>query len=119
MSDIDQQCPICSNTTLRGSVYRPVAFRSQRQSGRQEASALRRPECEACYWFDDNADVIYMLVPNNAEWEDLILYKNKEDAIAASIKYHKNTIQIFKKKDGNGYEPSYLYYINGKLQSNI
>ena len=46
-------------------------------------------------------------------------YKNKEDAIAASIKYHKNTIQIFKKKEDNGYEPSYLYYINGKLQSNI
>jgi hypothetical protein len=99
MSNIDQQCPICSSTKLKGSVY--------------------RPECEACNWFDDNADVIYMLVPNIAEWEDLILYKNKEDAIAASIKYYKNTIQIFKKKDGNGYEPSYLYYINGKLQSNI
>ena len=31
-----------------------------------------------CYWFVDNADVIYMLVPNNAEWVDLILYKNKD-----------------------------------------
>jgi hypothetical protein len=99
MSDINEECSICSSKSLRGSVY--------------------RPECEGCYWFDDNADVIYMLVPNNAEWEDLILYKNKEDAIAASIKYYKNTIQIFKKKEGNGYEPSYLYYINGKLRSNI
>ena len=99
MSDINEECPICSCKSLRGSVY--------------------RPECEGCYWFDDNADVIYMLVPNNAEWEDFILYKNKEDAIAASIKYYKNTVQIFKKKEGNGYEPSYLYYINGKLRSNI
>ena len=47
MSDIDQECPTCSCKSLRGSVY--------------------RPECEGCYWFDDNADVIYMLVPNNAE----------------------------------------------------
>jgi hypothetical protein len=96
MNNIDKECPICSSTTLRGSVY--------------------RPECGGCYWFNDDADVIYMLVPNNAEWEDLILYKNKEDAIAASIKYYKNTVQIFKKKN-NGYEPSYLYYINGKLKS--
>jgi hypothetical protein len=96
MSDINQECPTCSSNKLKGSVY--------------------RPECEACDWFDDNADVIYMLVPNNAEWEDLILYKNKEDAITASIKYYKNTVQIFK-KENNGYEPSYLYYINGKLKS--
>jgi hypothetical protein len=102
MNSIDlenKKCPICSYNTPKDSVNLQT--------------------CRACNWFNDNADVIYMLVPNNAEWEDLILYKNKEDAIAASIKYYKNTIQIFKKKEGNGYEPSYLYYINGKLQSNI
>ena len=34
---MDQECPTCSSKSLRGSVY--------------------RPECEGCYWFDDNADV--------------------------------------------------------------
>lgn len=67
---------------------------------------------------DGNSDVIYMLVPNGAEWEDLILYLKKEDAIAASIKYYKNTVQIFKKKENDiGYEPSYSYYDKGELKS--
>jgi hypothetical protein len=43
MSDINEECPVCSSRSLRGSVYCPVAFSSQRQSERQEASALRRP----------------------------------------------------------------------------
>jgi len=94
MSD---KCPRCFSTNLKGSVYRPT--------------------CANCDWLDENADVLYMYVPNGAEWEDLILYKNKEDAIAASIKYHKNTIQIFKKKENGGYEPSYLYYEKGELKS--
>jgi len=60
-------------------------------------------------------DVLYMLLPNGAEWEDIILYKNKEEAIAASIKYYKMRIEIFKKKELGGYEPSYFYYRNGVL----
>ena len=68
---------------------------------------------------DNNNDVIYMLVPNGGpEWEDLTLYLKKEDAIAASIKYYKNTVQIFKRKEnGMGYEPSYSYYEKGELKS--
>jgi hypothetical protein len=60
-------------------------------------------------------DELYMLIPNGAEWEDLILYKNKEDAIAASIQYYKMRVEIFKKKENGKYEPSYYYYKKGEL----
>lgn len=61
-------------------------------------------------------DCIYMLLPDGAEWEDLILFTNKEDAIQASIKYKKRRVEIFNKQtNGTGYEPSYFYYKEGQL----
>ena len=60
------------------------------------------------------SDEIYMLLPDGAEWEDIILFIDKEEAIAASIKYHKLRVEIFKKKN-IGYHPTYNYYKNGIL----
>jgi len=96
------QCIKCSSTDLKGSVYRPT--------------------CNTCGWEhnSDNSvekeDVIYMLLPDGAEWEDMILLLDKEEAIAASIKYSKWRVEIFKKEPGKlGYRPAYLYYTKGEL----
>jgi hypothetical protein len=59
--------------------------------------------------------LVYMLLPDGAEWEDMIIILNREEAIEASIKYSKMRVEIFKKKeDGIGYEPSYNYYKKGE-----
>jgi hypothetical protein len=58
-------------------------------------------------------DFVYMLVSNGAEWEDIIIFLDKEEAIQASIKFYKSRVEIFKK--GNvGYVPTYNYYAVGE-----
>lgn len=57
---------------------------------------------------------LYMLVSNGAEWEDLTLFINKEEAIEASIKYPTYRVEIFK-KNTFGYTPTYTFYVNGIL----
>jgi hypothetical protein len=59
-----------------------------------------------------------MLLPDGAEWEDMIIILNKEEAIQMSIKYKKARVEIFK-KDKVGYVPSYNYYCNGELVQNV
>ena len=80
------------------------------------------PTCNKCDWYHgdsplDKEDVVYMLVQDGAEWEDMSIILKKEDAIAASIKYHKCRVEILTKKTGHyGYTPSYNYYKNGELK---
>jgi hypothetical protein len=97
MSD---KCTKCSSDDLSGSVYRPT--------------------CNRCGYSVDSLqyeDVVYMIVQDGAEWEDMSIILKKEDAIAASIKYQKCRVEIFTKKTGHyGYTPSYNYYINGVLK---
>lgn len=98
MSD---KCKNCQSAELKGIVYRPT--------------------CNTCGWSCDiiEDDVIYMLLPDGAEWEDMILFLNKEDAIEASKKYIKMRVEIFKKqKNKLGYQPTYFYYENGILINN-
>lgn len=61
-------------------------------------------------------EFVYMLVCNGAEWEDLILFVTKEEAIEASIKYPKRRVEVFK-KDIFGFTPTYTFYVNGNLSS--
>jgi hypothetical protein len=96
------QCIKCSSTDLKGSVYRPT--------------------CNTCGFEKENdsiekkEDVIYMLLPGGAEWEDMILLLNKDEAIEASIKYSKLRVEIFKKEPGKlGYRPTYMSYRKGEL----
>lgn len=57
--------------------------------------------------------LLYILV-ENSEWEDIIIYDNKEDAISASLKHPSSRVEIFKQKSGEvGYIPTYKYYRNG------
>ena len=59
-------------------------------------------------------EFLYMLSCDGAEWEDIILFADKEEAIQASIKYYKCRVEIFKKGD-IGYIPTYTFYKNGIL----
>ena len=60
---------------------------------------------------------IYVLL-YGSEWEDLIIFLSKEDAIKESLNYPNSTIQIFSKNDKSGYTPTYNYYENGEFIQN-
>jgi len=65
-----------------------------------------------------NNEFVYMLLPDGAEWEDIILILDKEEAIEASKKYYKMRVEIFEKKENKlGYHPTYYYYCNGELKN--
>jgi hypothetical protein len=67
-------------------------------------------------------EFVYVMMPcsmNGAEWEDLVIYLTKQEAIEASKKYSNIRIEIFgKKTDRSGYFPTYNYYKNGELVQN-
>jgi hypothetical protein len=60
-------------------------------------------------------DFVYVLM-KSGEWEDMVIYLAKEDAIGASKMYPKCRVEIFGKKNGVGvgYIPTYDYYKNGE-----
>jgi hypothetical protein len=58
-------------------------------------------------------DLIYVFVVHGAEWEDLIIFLSKEEAIAKSIECPTVRLEIFAKST-RGYIPTYNYYLNGK-----
>ena len=62
-------------------------------------------------------EYIYVLL-YGSEWEDLIIFLSKEDAIKESLNYPNSTIQIFSKNDKSGYTPTYNYYENGEFIQN-
>ena len=57
---------------------------------------------------------VYVFTVDGAEWEDLVIYLSKEEAIAKSKKFPKVRLDIYKKTE-DGYRPSYKYYLNGEL----
>ena len=59
-------------------------------------------------------DFVYVFTVDGAEWEDLVIYLSKEDAIAKSKKFPKVRLDIYKKTE-DGYRPTYRYYLNGEL----
>jgi len=62
-------------------------------------------------------EYIYVLL-YGGEWEDLIIFLSKEDAIKESLNYPNSTVQIFSKNDKSGYTPTYNYYENGEFIQN-
>lgn len=51
---------------------------------------------------------LYMLiVPGADEWEDLVLYTSKEEAIEEAKKHAMSRIEIFVKSEKGGYYPTY------------
>ena len=58
-------------------------------------------------------EFVYVLM-NGCDWEDIIIFLSKEDAIKESIHRPKNRIEIFSKTSTAGYIPTYNYYQNGE-----
>ena len=58
-------------------------------------------------------EFVYIL-HNGSEWEDMIIFLSKEEAITQSKKYPEGRIEIFSKTDKSGYSPTYNYYKNGE-----
>ena len=61
-------------------------------------------------------DFVYMFVyDGGCEWEDIIIFLSKEDAIRDSINHPNHRVEIFCKTLTSGYKPTYNYYKNGEL----
>ena len=53
-------------------------------------------------------EVIYVLVSEGCEWEDIVVFLTEENAIKMSIKYPNSRVEVFSKKDDtSGYTPTY------------
>ena len=59
-------------------------------------------------------EYIYVFVVDGAEWEDLIIFLSKEEAIEKSKQVPSVRLEIFIKSPKGGYRPTYNYYLNGK-----
>jgi hypothetical protein len=57
-------------------------------------------------------EFIYLL--KCSDWEDMIIFLTKEEAIQASIKSPNSRVEIFSRTDC-GYLPTYDFYKNGSL----
>jgi len=60
-------------------------------------------------------NLVYVLVSDSFDWEDIVVFLTEENAIKMSIKYPNSRVEIFTKKDTeSGYTPTYEYIQNGK-----
>ena len=62
-------------------------------------------------------DFVYLFFDVN-NWEDMIIFLSKEDAINESKKYPKARVEIFKINEEVGYTPTYNFYKNGERIEN-
>jgi len=56
---------------------------------------------------------VYLFVVDGGEWEDLIVFLSKEDAIEKSKQYPNTRLEVFTQSPKGGYRPTYKYYLNG------
>ena len=59
-------------------------------------------------------DFVYVFLAIN-NWEDIVIFLSKEDAINESKKYPNARVEIFSVSDESGYTPTYNFYKNGEL----
>ncbi len=59
-------------------------------------------------------EYVYLLVHDDGEWEDLIIFLSEEEAIKNSIKHPHQRVEIFGVNSDGGYTPTYNYYKNGE-----
>jgi hypothetical protein len=62
-------------------------------------------------------DFVYVFFDIN-NWEDIVIFLSKEDAINESKKYPNARVEIFSISDELGYTPTYNCYRNGKYIKN-
>lgn len=56
-----------------------------------------------------------MLAVDGAEWEDIVVFLSKEEALEKSTAWPNTRIEIFSRSEKGGYRPTYNYYLNGVL----
>jgi hypothetical protein len=56
---------------------------------------------------------VYVLICDQSEWEDLVVFLSREEALEESIRKPNHRVEIFSKTDNSGYTPTYNYYKNG------
>ena len=61
-------------------------------------------------------EYVYLLCVDGAEWEDIVVYVTREEAIEKSKQCPKTRVERFIKSEKGGYRPTYTYYLNGLLQ---
>jgi hypothetical protein len=57
-------------------------------------------------------EFVYLLL-NSSDWEDIIVFVSKEEAIKESKNNPKSRVEIFGINNNNEYIPTYNYYKNG------
>jgi hypothetical protein len=62
-------------------------------------------------------EYVYLLI-YGSDWEDIVVFLSKEDAIQESINHPKHRVEIFSKTDKVGYIPTYHHYQNGEYIEN-
>ena len=61
-------------------------------------------------------EFVYILVGNNFDWEDMVIFLSKDEAIFVSRNNPTSRVEIFKKNElCFGYSPTYNYYLDGEL----
>ncbi len=60
-------------------------------------------------------EYVYLLTVDGAEWEDIVVYLNKEEAIEKSKSWPNTRVEVFSKSEKGGYRPTYTFYLNGNL----
>lgn len=63
-------------------------------------------------------EFVYVLFSDGGEWEDMIVFLSKEEAINASINHPNHRVEIFSKMEPAGYKPTYNYYKHGEFIHN-
>lgn len=59
-------------------------------------------------------DFVYVLLASGSEWEDIVLFLSKDEAIKVSLQYPNRRVEMFDKEENiGGYVPTYNYYKNG------
>ena len=56
------------------------------------------------------SEQIFVLLPDKAEWEDLIIFTDETDAMIALKKSRNKRVEIFKKGENGSFLPSYDHY---------
>jgi hypothetical protein len=60
--------------------------------------------------------LVYLLVSDCSEWEDIVIVLTEEEAIQLSITYPNSRVEIFSKHQHfNQYIPTYNCYKNGEF----
>jgi hypothetical protein len=62
------------------------------------------------------SDILYLVIGEGLDWDDIVILTDRERAIEMSIKYPHKTVELFyfNKEEGR-YIPAYSHFVQGKF----